>query len=123
MADGLDDIRRDIVTLSTKEKAIIARDVLPSLDRENRNNIVSEFTDSPEVREDRLREAQEARLEEQTTRRLYIGIFVFFLTLILLGVIVLLAPEHLEVLLPVMTSILGTVVGFLFGQQGSRHPS
>ena len=73
MADGLDDIRRDIVTLSTQEKAIIARDVLPSLDPEYRNNIVSEFTDSPEVREDRLREAQEVRQEQQTTNRLLIG--------------------------------------------------
>ena len=81
MADGLDDIRRDIVTLSTQEKTIIARDVLPSLDPEDRNNIVLEFTDSPELRQDQLRELREERQQQQRNYRLGIGGVSLFLLL------------------------------------------
>jgi hypothetical protein len=70
MADGIDDIRRDIAILPNQEKAIITKDALRSLDPEDRKSIASEFTVSPESRQER-----------QTTNRLMLGFLVFIFTL------------------------------------------
>lgn len=111
MADGLADIRREIMVLPLQEKATIAREALRSLDPEDRENIASEFAKSPEVLQ-----------YKQRFNITMLGVAVFILTIGALVGIVLSAPAYLDVLLPVFTSILGTVVGFLFGQQGPSRP-
>jgi hypothetical protein len=107
MADGIDDIRRAIVILPTEEKAIIAREALQLLGRAYSEEIASEFAAiSPEEREDR-----------QRFTTLMVSLLVIMFTLGLIAVTLFAAPEYLEVVLPVLTTILGAAGGYIFGKQ------
>jgi uncharacterized membrane-anchored protein len=74
-----------------------------------RERIASEFTKSPEGMQYR-----------QRWHSLLAGVGVMVLAFIVLIVTMLLAPEFVDVVLPVVSTIVGAVVGFLFG---GRQPA
>jgi uncharacterized membrane-anchored protein len=98
-----------MVDLPTDAIVIIAREVLRDVDPLIRERIASEFTKSPEGMQYR-----------QRWHSLLAGVGVMVLAFIVLIVTMLLAPEFVDVVLPVVSTIVGAVVGFLFG---GRQPA
>jgi hypothetical protein len=107
----VNDIRKDMVDLPTDAKVFLAEKVLGDLPSARQKQIASEFAMSPEEMQYR-----------QRWHSLLAGVGVMVITFIVLVMTMLLAPEFVDVVLPVVTTIVGAVVGFLFGGRQSSEP-
>jgi hypothetical protein len=119
--DQVQNLRRELATLPVEEKGVLATEIVRSLESDHRRRVVSEFyVGSPEERaKDREERAKDRAKDRAQMRMMWTSFLAFLIVGAAIAVLygtVQTSPESVEIVGGVITTLTGTVAGFIGGR-------